>query len=61
MKITFGTAAMVDVNVGQFPVLSQPGAYPLVLWSVNGERTICLEGTVMTAGAAVQWLRDGSA
>ena len=59
VKITFGTAAMVDVNVGQFPVLSQHGAYPLVLWSVGGERTICLEGTVMTAGAAVQWLRDG--
>jgi glycerol kinase len=59
VKITFGTSAMVDVNVGEYPVLSQHGAYPLVLWARDGRRTLCLEGTVMTAGAAVQWLRDG--
>ncbi len=59
VKITYGTSAMLDVNVGEFPVLSQRGAYPLILWSLDGQRTCCLEGTVMTAGAAVQWLRDG--
>ena len=59
VKITFGTSAMVDVNVGEFPVISQHGAYPLVLWTLGGQRILCLEGTVMTAGAAVQWLRDG--
>jgi glycerol kinase len=30
-----------------------------VLWDFDGQRPFCLEGTVMTAGAAVQWLRDG--
>jgi len=59
VKVTFGTSGMVDVNTGEFPVLSQNGAYPLILWGLNGERRCCLEGTVMTAGAAVQWLRDG--
>jgi glycerol kinase len=59
VKITFGTSGMVDVNVGEYPVLSQHGAYPLVLWMLGGQRTLCLEGTVITAGAAVQWLRDG--
>ncbi len=59
VKITCGTSAMLDVNVGEFPVLSQRGAYPLILWALDGGRTCCLEGTVMTAGAAVQWLRDG--
>lgn len=58
VKITFGTSAMVDVNTGDFPVLSAHGAYPLVLWGLQGKTTYCLEGTVMTAGAAVQWLRD---
>jgi len=59
VKITFGTSAMIDINTGDFPVLSQHGAYPLILWSLSGERRFGLEGTVMTAGAAVQWLRDG--
>ena len=59
VKITFGTSAMVDINTGEFPVLSQHGAYPLILWGIGGERRCCLEGTVVTAGAAVQWLRDG--
>ncbi len=58
-KITFGTSAMIDVNTGALPVFSQHGAYPLILWSIGGARTFCLEGTVITAGAAVQWLRDG--
>jgi glycerol kinase len=59
VKVTFGTSGMVDVNTGEFPVLSQRGAYPLVLWDFAGQRSFCLEGTVVTAGAAVQWLRDG--
>jgi len=58
-KVTFGTSAMVDVNTGETPVLSQNGAYPLVLWGLGGRRLFCLEGTAVTAGAAVQWLRDG--
>jgi glycerol kinase len=59
VKITFGTSAMIDVNTGDFPVLSQHGAYPTILWGLADQRCYGLEGTVMTAGAAVQWLRDG--
>jgi len=59
VKITLGTLAMVDINTGATPILSEHGAYPLILWMVNGESPWCLEGTVATAGAAVQWLRDG--
>jgi len=58
-KVTFGTSGMVDVNTGSAPVLSASGAYPLVLWQLGGERSFCLEGTAITAGAAIQWLRDG--
>jgi glycerol kinase len=58
VKVTFGTSAMIDVNTGGGLVMS-PGAYPLVLWGLGDERCYGLEGTVMTAGAAVQWLRDG--
>ena len=59
VKVTVGTSAMLDVNVGEFPALSHRGAYPLILLELNGQRCYCLEGTVITAGAAIQWLRDG--
>jgi glycerol kinase len=59
VKITFGTSAMADIHTGEWPVLSTRGAYPLVLWKRGGERAFCLEGTAISAGAAVQWLRDG--
>ncbi len=58
-KVTFGTSAMIDINTGESLMLSENGAYPIVLWSFAGVRTWCLEGTVLTSGAAVQWLRDG--
>jgi glycerol kinase len=59
VKITYGTAAMIDLNTGPEPLFSMHGAYPLVLWQRDGRRTFCLEGTAITAGAAVLWLRDG--
>jgi glycerol kinase len=59
VKITYGTAAMIDLNAGPEPLFSMHGAYPLVLWQRDGRRTFCLEGTAITAGAAVLWLRDG--
>lgn len=59
MKITYGTAAMMDLNVGPSLRLSPHGAFPLVLWGRENDVTYCLEGSAVTAGAAVQWLRDG--
>jgi glycerol kinase len=58
-KCSYGTAAMVDANTGPAIMMGGPGSYPLVAWSIDGAITYCVEGTVITAGAAVQWLRDG--
>jgi glycerol kinase len=58
-KITYGTAAMMDLNVGPALRLSPHGAFPFVLWQLGDRLTYCLEGSAFTAGAAVQWLRDG--
>lgn len=58
-KISYGTAAMLDMNVGQTPVWPTGGTYPLVLWQMEGALTYCLEATAITAGAAITWLRDG--
>src|SRR5205823_2672064 len=59
VKITYGTSAMLDLNAGPDPLWSMQGAYPLVLWRRAGRLTFCLEGTAITAGAAITWLRDG--
>ncbi len=59
VKITYGTSGMADIHTGEYPVMSLRGAYPLILWGIDGQRSFCLEGTTVTAGAAVQWLRDG--
>ena len=59
MKITYGTAAMMDLNVGPSIRLSPHGCFPLVLWGLEGSRAYCLEGSAVTVGAAMQWLRDG--
>jgi glycerol kinase len=59
VKITYGTSAMVDLNAGPEPLWSRAAAYPLVLWQLGGTPTFCLEGTAITAGAVVTWLRDG--
>jgi glycerol kinase len=56
-KLTLGTSAMCDVHTGDAPVDPVPGSYPLALWSLSdGTRGFCLEGTVITAGSAVDWL-----
>src|SRR5919198_2294294 len=50
---------MLDLNAGAEPLWSTRAAYPLVLWQRGGVPTFCLEGTAITAGAAITWLRDG--
>ena len=59
VKVTYGTSAMLDLNAGPEPLWSTRAAYPLVLWQLGGLPTFCLEGTAITAGAAITWLRDG--
>jgi len=58
-KISYGTAAMLDMNVGREPVWPTGGTYPLVLWQLSDGLSYCLEATAITAGAAITWLRDG--
>lgn len=59
VKLSLGTSGMMDLNAGTSLTAPGPGAYPLVLWSLDGVRSFCFEGNTITAGAAAQWLRDG--
>jgi glycerol kinase len=56
-KLTLGTAAMLDLHLGTEPGELDGGLFPLALWRLAGEEDAqCLEGSVVTAGAAVDWL-----
>lgn len=57
-KNTYGTGGFLLMNTGNSPVKSNHGLLSTIAWSVGGEVTYALEGSIFVAGAAVQWLRD---
>ncbi len=58
-KNTYGTGCFLLMHTGHKPVPSQHGLLTTVAWSLNGQVSYALEGSVFIAGAAIQWLRDG--
>ena len=57
-KNTYGTGCFVVANTGSRKIYSDSGLIAMVGWTLNGETTYALEGSVFSAGATVQWLRD---
>ena len=57
-KCTYGTGAFLLQNTGDKAVTSNSGLLTTVAWTLGGQTTYALEGSVFVAGAAVQWLRD---
>ena len=56
-KLTLGTSAMLDLHTGGTLVEAAAGTHALALWRLgDGPLAYCVEGTVITAGAAVDWL-----
>ena len=58
-KNTYGTGSFLVVNTGAERVESGHGLMSIVAWTMNGETTYALEGSIFSTGATVQWLRDG--
>ncbi len=60
-KNTYGTGAFLLLNTGAEPRASEHGLLTTVGWQLAPEAptTYALEGSVFSAGSAVQWLRDG--
>ena len=58
-KSTYGTGCFLLMNTGAEVVDSKNGLLSTVAWSVGGEMTYALEGSVFMAGAILNWLRDG--
>jgi glycerol kinase len=60
-KNTYGTGAFLLLNTGSQPRASANGLLSTVGWQLapGAPATYALEGSVFSAGSAVQWLRDG--
>jgi len=62
-KLTVGTSAMLDLSTGADVASAPDGTYALPLWRRDSptagsepENQFCLEGSVNTAGATIEWL-----
>ena len=58
VKNTYGTGCFLLMNTGSEPVMSRNGLLTTIAATLPGQVQYALEGSVFTAGAAIQWLRD---
>lgn len=58
-KSTFGTGGFILRNTGARAIASQHRLLATIAYQWGGERRYALEGSIFSAGATVQWLRDG--
>ncbi len=58
IKNTYGTGCFCIMNTGKKAVVSKNKMLTTIAWQINGEVTYAIEGSVFTAGALIQWLRD---
>jgi glycerol kinase len=59
LKSTYGTGCFALLNTGDKPIMSSHQLLTTVGYRLNGKTTYALEGAIFTAGANIQWLRDG--
>ena len=58
VKNTYGTGCFLLLNTGDTPIPSRSGLVTTIAWGLGDKVTYALEGSIFTAGAAIQWLRD---
>ena len=59
VKATYGTGGFVLLNIGTEPKVSAHRLLTTIAWQRKGRRSYAFEGSIFSAGASVQWLRDG--
>jgi glycerol kinase len=60
-KVTFGTGGMLDVCLDERPAFAyrgEGGCFPIAAWRRKGHLTWGIEAITLSAGTAVEWLRD---
>ncbi len=58
VKCTFGTGSFMLLNTGATPMPSRNRLLTTIAWRIGDQTTYALEGSMLMAGAVVQWLRD---
>jgi len=58
-KATFGTGCFLVMNAGDAPPVSRNRLLATVGYRIGDQTTYALEGSIFSAGATIQWLRDG--
>ena len=58
VKSTYGTGAFILMNTGSKKINSKNKLLTTICYRINNKTTYALEGSIFTAGAGVQWLRD---
>jgi glycerol kinase len=59
VKSTYGTGAFLVLNTGDRLVRSRNRLLSTVAYQLGGKVTYALEGSILSAGSTIQWLRDG--
>ena len=59
VKNTYGTGCFLVMHTGLKPIMSRHNLLTTVAWEIGGKMEYALEGSIFSAGAAVQWLCDG--
>lgn len=59
LKSTYGTGCFALLNTGRKALKSKHKLLTTIGYTINGETSYALEGSIFTAGANIQWLRDG--
>ena len=60
-KVTFGTGGMLDVCLATrpaFAIRGEGGCFPIAAWRRQGRLAWGVEAITLSAGTAVEWLRD---
>ena len=58
-KSTYGTGCFMLLNIGSQPIASRHRLLTTIAYQFKGQKSYALEGSIFSAGATVQWLRDG--
>jgi glycerol kinase len=58
VKSTYGTGGFLVLNTGEELKTSQSRLLGTIAYQIGGKRTYALEGSILSAGSTIQWLRD---
>jgi glycerol kinase len=58
VKSTYGTGGFLVLNTGAELKRSKSRLLGTIAYQVGGKRTYALEGSILSAGSTIQWLRD---